>query len=91
MAAPSAAGGGHAVAKQTVGQIIDALGTTADLDEGDLPVDAMVILKVIKSDGAVSMVKGASESLDWLTALGMVTAAQHIENSGYVNVAEDDG
>ena len=78
------------MAEQRVGQLLDALGTVADLDEGDMPVDAIVILKVVKSDGAVSLTKGRSESLDWITALGMLTAAQSIENSGYVNVADDE-
>jgi hypothetical protein len=38
----------------------------------------------------VSLVKAASESLDWVTTLGMLTAALEIENSGYVN-SRDDG
>lgn len=78
------------MADQPLGQLLDALGVTADLDAGDMPTDAVVLLKVVKTDGTVSMIKGASETLDWITALGMVTAAQEIENSGYVNSAEDD-
>lgn len=78
------------MADQKIGRLLDALGVTVDLDEGDMPVDAIVIVKLVKNDGAVSMVKGRSETLDWITALGMMTAAQEIENSGYINVAEDD-
>lgn len=77
--------------KRPIGQLLDTLGLRADIDEGDLPVDALVILKVVKVDGSVSLVKGGSESLDWITALGMLTAAQEVENSGYIDVAEDEG
>ncbi|WP_328439363.1 hypothetical protein OHA71_23785 [Streptomyces sp. NBC_00444] len=76
--------------KQPIGQIVDALGVQVDLDEGDLPTDAFVILKIVKADGAVSLLNGRSESLDWITALGMTTAAQEIENSGYTDASSDD-
>lgn len=75
---------------QKIGQLLDSLGVTVDLDEGDLPTDAHVILKVVKADGSVSLIKAASESLDWVTTLGMLTAALEIENGGYVN-SRDDG
>lgn len=78
------------MADQKIGQLLDALGVTVDLDEGDLPTDAHVILKIVKADGTVSLVKAASESLDWVTTLGMLTAALEIENGGYVNSANDD-
>ncbi|WP_329390292.1 hypothetical protein [Streptomyces sp. NBC_01716] len=77
------------MADQPIGQLLDSLGVTACLDEGDLPVDALVLVKVVKTDGGVSFVKGASESPDWITSLGMLTAAIEIENSGYVNAAEE--
>lgn len=71
------------MADQPIGQLLDALGVTCDLDNGDMPTDAYVILKIIKADGAISLIKTHSESLDWVTSLGMLTAAQAIENSGY--------
>lgn len=78
------------MADQQIGQLLDTLGVTADLDDGDLPVDALVLIKVVKADGVVSFVKGVSESLDWITSLGMLSAALHIENEGYVNVGDED-
>lgn len=77
------------MADQPVGQLIDALGVRIDLDEGDLPTDAYVVLKVVKADGAVSLVNGRSESLDWITAIGMITAAQAVQNSGYTDSTDD--
>jgi len=78
------------VAEQQIGQMLDAIGLTADIDEGDMAMDAIVILKVIKADGSVHLVKGRSDAVDWVTALGMVTAAQAVENSGYSLADEDD-
>lgn len=73
-----------------VGQLLDSLGVTVDLEDGDMPVDAHVLLKVVKADGTVTLIKGVSESLDWITTLGMLTAALHIENNGYVSSRDDD-
>lgn len=77
------------MAEQKIGQLLDSLGTTIDLDEGDLPVDALVLLKVVKADGAVSMVKGSSDALDWLTSLGMLNAAIEVERGGFTKLTED--
>jgi hypothetical protein len=53
-------------------------------------VDAHVPLKLVKDDGTVSLVKAVSETLDWITLVGMLTAALHVENSGYANSRDDD-
>jgi len=80
------------VADQQIGQLLDTLGVTADLDDGDMVTDAHVTLKVIKADGGVTLIKATSEALDWVTALGMLTAILEIENGGYVNSRdEEDG
>lgn len=78
------------MAEQQVGQLLDALGVTVDLEQGDLPTDALVILKAIRADGSVALIKGRSESVDWVTALGMMTAAQTIENSGFAHVCDEE-
>jgi len=78
------------VAEQKIGQLLDSLGVTVDLDEGDMVVDAHVLLKLVKDDGTVSLVKAVSESLDWITLVGMLAAALHVENSGYANSRDDD-
>ena len=78
------------MAENQIGQLLDSLGVTAELDEGDMPVDAHVLLRVVKADGTTSLVKAVSESLDWITLLGMLTAALKIENDGYVDAREDD-
>lgn len=78
------------MADQQIGQLLDTLGVTADLDEGDLVTDAHIVLKVVKADGETTLIKATSEALDWVTSIGMLTAVLAIENGRYVNIAEDD-
>lgn len=73
-----------------IGQLLDALGVTATVEDGDMPVDALVLMKLVKADGSVALVQGQSETLDWISALGMLTAAQTIENGGYIDAAADE-
>lgn len=75
---------------QPIGQLLDTLGLTAELDDDDLPSDALVVLKVVKGDGSVVIVRGSSEALDWVTGLGMLTAALGIENSKYERIGDDE-
>ncbi|MFJ4637598.1 hypothetical protein ACIP69_18490 [Streptomyces hygroscopicus] len=77
------------MAEQKIGQLLDTLGVTADLDDEDMPVDAVVLLKVVRADGAVSLVKGDSESLDWISSLGMLTAAMEIDRGGFTKLTEE--
>lgn len=78
------------MAEQPLGQLLDALGVAADLDPGDMPTDAIVLLKVVKADGSVTMINGSSETLDWISAIGMISAAQKIESSRVGTVEDDD-
>ncbi|MEU7737925.1 hypothetical protein AB0B51_33495 [Streptomyces griseus] len=78
------------MADQQIGQLLDTLGVTADLDDGDLVTDAHIVLKVVKADGGTTLIKATSEALDWVTSIGMLTAVLAIENGRYVNIAEDD-
>lgn len=78
------------MADQKIGQLLDGLGVEVDLDEGDLVSDAFVILKIVKGDGTVTLASARSEGLDWITRLGMITATQAIENSGYTDAPTDD-
>lgn len=78
------------MADQQIGQLLDTLGVTADLDDGDLVTDAHIVLKVVKANGDTSLIKATSEALDWVTSIGMLTAVLAIENGRYVNIAEDD-
>jgi len=63
----------------TLGQLVDSLGVTATLDEGELISDAIVILKVIDEDGGVGLRMRYSESLNWIERIGILRAAEQLE------------
>lgn len=75
------------MADQAIGQLLDTLGVTADLDQGDLAVDALVLLKVVCTDGKVAIIVGASETLDWVSQTGLLHGAIELTRGG----AEEDG
>lgn len=66
------------------GQILDGLGVTLPLEEGDLVADALVLAKVIKADGTVTIVIASSDSLDWITRRGLLYAADEILRSNAI-------
>lgn len=60
---------------QPSGPILDGLGVTLDIEEGDLVETAVVIAKILCNDGHTSLVIGSSDGSSWLEHLGLVTAA----------------
>lgn len=62
-----------------IGEIIDNLGVKIRMKEGDLISDVLIVTKVVEADGTVRMSSAWSESGDWITRLGLITAASHIE------------
>lgn len=77
------------MAARTVGDLIDNLGVTLDLDDTDIIPDCLVIAKTVDADGQVSIAIGASESLTWLDQLGLLTAASDVARCGYMHQDED--
>jgi hypothetical protein len=66
------------VPDQPIGPILDGLGVTIDLAEGDLVSDAVVVAKVVDSDGNVAVALSSNESLSWLDELGLISAASDV-------------
>ena len=60
---------------QPIGQLLDNLGVAATIAPDDLPVAALVLLKVVDADGGVRLSLAYSDGMDWITRLGMLTAA----------------
>ena len=60
---------------QPIGQLLDALGVTSTIAHDDLPAAALVLLKVVNADGGVRLAAAWSDGMDWITRLGMLTAA----------------
>ena len=60
---------------QPIGQLLDSLGVTSTIAPDDLPVAALVLLKVVDATGGVRLNLAYSDGMDWITRLGMLTAA----------------
>lgn len=74
---------------QKVGDILDGLGVTLDLDDGDLVSSAVVVLKVVPPDGSpvLRMVRDAGS--DWVTEYALVGNAWDIVRRA--KFIEEDG
>lgn len=67
---------------QQAGPIVDGLGITLELDDGDLVASAVVLAKVVTADGRTTLLIEDSEGMSWLDQLGMVAAADSIIRTG---------
>lgn len=63
---------------ENLGQLIDALGLKAELEEGELISGAVIILETIEADGDVTMQIIEDESVSWVKRLGMLKAALEV-------------
>ncbi len=75
---------------QPIGPILDGLGTTIDLDEGDLVASAFVIAKVVEPNGEVTLAIASSEGLSWIEQNGLLASAQQIVNQVGIGRKGDD-
>jgi hypothetical protein len=76
---------------EKIGLLLDSLGVTMQLREGDMVTDAVVIAKIVGGDGTVAVGMGLSESSSWLDQLGLIAAAADlVRNSGpeFMNTEE---
>lgn len=63
------------MADREIGQLLDSLGVTAELEADDMPTDALVLIKAVQPDGSVAISVGKSETLDWIGQLGLLHGA----------------
>jgi len=63
---------------QPIGPILDGLGATLDLDDGDLVESVVVIAKIVGPDGQASLSIADSEGMSWIDRIGMLAAAQQV-------------
>lgn len=71
------------MADQKIGQLLDSLGVTAELSDGDMPTDALVVLKVVTPEGRTAVTIATSEASDWVTQKGLLAAAAEISEGEY--------
>lgn len=74
---------------QPAGPILDGLGVTIDLSDGDLVSDAVVIAKVVDGEGNVTVSLSSSESMSWLDQYGLLSAAHRVVISANFETRDD--
>ncbi len=74
---------------QPIGPVLDGLGVTIDLADGDLVEDAVVLAKVVDADGDVTLSISSSEGQSWLDQLGLVTAARDLRRHSAYETRDD--
>ena len=74
---------------QPIGQLIDSLGVVSTIAPDDLPVAALVLLKVVDADGGVRLGLAFSDGMDWITRLGMLFTAATASETPDASVWQD--
>ena len=60
---------------QPLGRLVDSLGVEHRPEEGELVLGAVVLMKVMETDGTISMRSAWSPGLSWMERVGMHQAA----------------
>lgn len=64
------------MADQPAGPLLNALGVQIDVEDGDQITEVLVIAKIANFDtGDTGLSMGASNGLDWIAQLGLLSAA----------------
>lgn len=71
------------------GDLIDSLGITLDLGEGELVVGGAILIKKIDKDGDVTLTCRWSDGISWIEKLGMLRYAEKFE-SLWIGGDDDD-
>lgn len=65
--------------------VLDQLGLTLDIQDGDMVTDAVLVMKVHQADGQIVVACRQTEGTDWITARGLIAAAEDVESGGYAD------
>lgn len=76
--------------EQKIGDILDGLGVTLDMEDGDLIASALVIAKVIDEEGDVSLAMMTSDGLSWIEQNGLLASAQQVVSQREVDRKGED-
>lgn len=75
---------------QPAGPLIESLGVTLDVRDGQQVTEALVIAKIADfADGGTALVLGISDGLDWIAQRGLLSAAQIVLDSQHA-LTDDD-
>lgn len=64
-----------------IGHILDGLGIEATVEDGELVDGAIVLLKIIDTDGDTRLNMACSDGLGWIERTGMLRIAELMESN----------
>ena len=68
--------------EQLAGPILDKLGVTVDVDEGQQITEVMILCKIADfGNGETALGIGVSAGLDWIAQRGLLAAAENVLNN----------
>jgi hypothetical protein len=76
--------------RQSIGAALDGMGIHSTLKDGDLIDGAVVIMRVIESDGRIRHSQAWSEGLDWITRRGLLEIARDTDRQAPIPDDEDE-
>lgn len=82
---------GDTMEEQPVGNLMDQLGVTLALEDGDFITDVIVTAKVSRADGTVTVITGKSEACTWYDQLALSNmGADIVGRQGWHNLNEEE-
>ncbi|NUS29804.1 MAG: hypothetical protein HOV92_37075 [Streptomyces sp.] len=72
-----------------IGDVLDGIGIKATIADGELVAGALVLLKVIDTEGDTRLSLACSDGLGWIERAGMLRIAEAME-TGTSTLASDD-
>jgi hypothetical protein len=71
-----------------IGDVLDSLGIEATVAPDELVAGALVLLKIVETDGATRL-SVAHQGIGWIERVGMLRVAETIESGTARDAAED--
>lgn len=75
---------------EPIGELLDSLGVVHSPEPGDLIAGAVVLLKVVDTDGDVTVRQVTSDGLGWLDRLAMLRVAELTERPCVNDMWDDE-
>lgn len=76
------------MSEKPIGDVLDSLGITADIEPDTLVSGAVVLLKTVLPNGHVRLSLCHSEGLSWIERAGMLHLADAMEAAAVVDATE---
>jgi hypothetical protein len=65
--------------RRKISELIENLGVSPEVKDGELLAGAVVLLKVVDEDGEVMLRSSWSDGMSWMERVGMLRAAERSE------------